>query len=108
MQKIGLYLPEEGGNIVALTQLFWPVVHPALQEERKMIFEHNIEIKRVSSQCGTPGHQDLVVTCSCGKLDQRIMHGDREDAQKATLYHRLTALEEVVGMKIKIEWAAGT
>jgi hypothetical protein len=29
-------LPEEGGNIVALTQLFWPVVHRALQEERKV------------------------------------------------------------------------
>jgi hypothetical protein len=26
-----------GGNIVALTQLHWPTVHPALQEERKVM-----------------------------------------------------------------------
>lgn len=29
------YLPMLGGNIVVLTQLYWPTVHPALQEERK-------------------------------------------------------------------------
>src|SRR4051794_30217173 len=26
-----------GGNIVVLTQLYWPTVHPALQEERKQM-----------------------------------------------------------------------
>lgn len=32
--KRALTLPPQGGNIVLLTQLYWPTVHPALQESR--------------------------------------------------------------------------
>lgn len=29
-----LTIPNVGGNVVLLTQLYWPLVHPALQEPR--------------------------------------------------------------------------
>lgn len=30
------FLPVMGGNVVVLTQLYWPTVHPSWQERRKM------------------------------------------------------------------------
>ena len=69
--------------------------------------DHQIDVTTEPSKCGTSGHRDHVVVCSCGFL-HRTAHMDREGAQKAILYHRLHALEQVVGMNIKIEWAAGT
>jgi hypothetical protein len=35
LQGSKLFLPNVGGNVVLLTQLYWPTVHPALQEPRK-------------------------------------------------------------------------
>jgi hypothetical protein len=35
LQGSKLLLPNTGGNVVLLTQLYWPSVHPALQEPRK-------------------------------------------------------------------------
>ena len=32
--KMGITIPDQGGNIVLLTQLWWPLVHPAMQEKR--------------------------------------------------------------------------
>lgn len=32
--KRALTLPPMSGNVVLLTQLYWPTVHPALQEPR--------------------------------------------------------------------------
>lgn len=68
---------------------------------------HQIDIRSIPSKCGTPGHKDLEVTCSC-TYQKVIPHGDRNDAQTAILYHRLTALEEWAGMNIKIEWQPGS
>lgn len=31
-----LTIPNVGGNVVLLTQLYWPLVHPALQEPRRV------------------------------------------------------------------------
>ena len=68
---------------------------------------HMIAVESVPSACETSGHRDLIVTCSCGMI-QRLNHGKRETASQTILYHRLTALEAVVGMKINIEWKAGS
>jgi hypothetical protein len=35
LSPVGPYLPEQGGNVVLLTQFYWPTVHPAWQENRK-------------------------------------------------------------------------
>lgn len=32
--SIGPFLPPQGGNVVLLTQLHWPTVHPSAQEDR--------------------------------------------------------------------------
>lgn len=68
---------------------------------------HLITVESVPGICETHGHRDLVVKCSCG-LDQRMRHARREEVSQTILYHRLTALEAVVGMKINIEWKVGS
>lgn len=67
------------------------------------MLRHHVEITRPKSKCGTPGHTDLLVTCSCG-FEHLIAHGQREDAEKQILYHRICMLEKVLGMQVKIYW----
>jgi len=78
-----------------------------VQPVREATKHHTISVQSVPSSCGTPGHRDLQVKCSCG-MDETIMHGDRKSAQDTILYHRLSSLEKVVGMKIAIEWLPGS
>lgn len=69
--------------------------------------DHQIDVIPAEPKCQTPGHKDLKVVCSCGFL-ATVGHGDRQEAQRHILYHRLHALEQVVGMNIKIEWQPGS
>jgi hypothetical protein len=68
---------------------------------------HQIDIRRISATCGAPGHTDLEVVCSCGFI-RKLNHGERSEAAQTILYHRLAAMEAVVGMQIQIEWQPGT
>lgn len=67
---------------------------------------HQIDIRSIEAKCGTPGHRDLEIICSC-TFSHIVSHGNREEAHMAILYHRLTAMEEWVGMNIIIEWQPG-
>jgi hypothetical protein len=68
------------------------------QAEKK----HSITIDRYAkSLCGTPGHYDTVIECSCG-WNHRISHGG--DAHDSITTHRITALERVVGMKFNVAY----
>lgn len=72
-----------------------------------MASKHIIEVTSVPCQCGTPGHVDLVVVCSCG-LNERLNHGRRDAASSVILYHRISAIEEELGIKLSITWKSGT
>lgn len=102
-----IFLDNVGGNIVLLTQLYWPTVHPALQEERAMTLVHNITVERVPSSCGTRGHTDIQVKCSCGKLDDRLHHGHMSDAGPPILVHRIWVLEQILGVRLKVDYSKG-
>lgn len=68
---------------------------------------HHVEVVSERSHCGSPGHTDLVATCSCG-WTERFSHGDRQDVSRSILYHRVAALEKAIGMKFTQDWKAGT
>jgi len=65
--------------------------------------DHQIDVRRVPAKCGTYGHTDLEVVCSCSFL-HHLSHGQLEDVSHIILEHRLSALEKVVGMNIRIEY----
>jgi len=50
---LGPYLPEQGGNVDLLTQIYWPTVHPSLQEKRKEVSMAKVENHRICDRCGT-------------------------------------------------------
>lgn len=53
------------------------------------------------SRCGTSGHYDTLIECSCG-WSKRLSHG----SGKVDLYvdgHRIKVLEQVVGIKTTIQ-----
>lgn len=69
---------------------------------------HQIDVTSVPALCGVTGHYGRLVTCSCG-FQQRFDHNTRrEEVNNAILYHRVKSIEEVLGMRITIEWQPGS
>lgn len=64
---------------------------------------HNLTVRYVEAACGTIGHRDVHIDCSCG-FQTRLHHGTREDITQAVLYHRISAIETLVGIKVKVQY----
>lgn len=62
---------------------------------------HAINSTGEKSKCDTPGHSDAVVTCSCG-WNTRFSHEYTSSSVvlKAILYHRISVLEGLMGVKV--------
>jgi hypothetical protein len=71
-----------------------------------VVEEHLITVERVPSSCGTPGHTDLQITCSCG-FERGISHGTRKGAADTILAHRLMAIEKLIGIKLSVDYKSG-
>lgn len=64
---------------------------------------HQLTVSQVEASCGTIGHRDIHIDCSCG-FQTHLHHGTREDIKQAVLYHRISAIEALVGIKFKVQY----
>jgi len=69
------------------------------------MIKHEVNARGDRSQCGSPGHSDTILTCSCG-WEKRIshQHTTSSETQDAILYHRITSIEKELGIEFKISY----
>jgi hypothetical protein len=72
-----------------------------------MTLVHTITVERVPSSCGTSGHTDIQIKCSCGKLDECLHHGHLSDSRAPILNHRIWVLEQIMGIRLKVDYKKG-
>jgi len=64
---------------------------------------HDIKVDlRVPCKCGTSGHYDALIKCSCG-WERTLNHG-YGNVQETILWHRVMVLEKVVGIKLDVKY----
>lgn len=66
---------------------------------------HDIHVWGERSDCGTPGHSDAHMKCSCG-WSYMVKHTrtSSEVVQKHVLSHRISSIEKALGIRFSMTY----